>query len=112
MNILSSLTKKQNDSVYFLKDGKVTTGGNLEGGETEDADYYFRIRKGKLVPGGKIITGFTNLYIADVPTPIGLPLHIFHLKKQRKKQALLFLTLMKAIKRIFISKRRILFTSI
>ena len=45
MNILSALTKKQNDSVYFLKDGKVTTGGNLEGGETEDADYYFRIRK-------------------------------------------------------------------
>ncbi|RZP05416.1 MAG: LPS-assembly protein LptD, partial [Flavobacteriales bacterium] len=34
MNILSALTKKQNDSVYFLKDGKVTTGGNLEGGET------------------------------------------------------------------------------
>ena len=77
MNILSSLTKKQNDSVYFLKDGKVTTGGNLEGGETEDADYYFRIRKGKLVPGGKIITGFTNLYIADVPTPIGLPFAYF-----------------------------------
>ena len=77
MNILSSLTKKQNDSVYFLKDGKVTTGGNLEGGETEDADYYFRIRKGKLVPGGKIITGFTNLHIADVPTPIGLPFAYF-----------------------------------
>ncbi len=77
MNILSSLTKKQNDSVYFLKDGKVTTGGNLEGGETEDADYYFRIRKGKLVPGGKIITGFTNLYISDVPTPIGLPFAYF-----------------------------------
>ncbi len=77
MNILSALTKKQNDSVYFLKDGKVTTGGNLQGGETEDADYYFRIRKGKLVPGGKIITGFTNLYIADVPTPIGLPFAYF-----------------------------------
>ncbi|MBC8307470.1 MAG: LPS-assembly protein LptD [Pelagibacterales bacterium] len=77
MNILSALTKKQNDSVYFLKDGKVTTGGKLEGGETEDADYYFRIRKGKLVPGGKIITGFTNLYIADVPTPIGLPFAYF-----------------------------------
>ncbi len=77
MNILSALTKKQNDSVYFLKDGKVTTGGNLLGGESEDADYYFRIRKGKLVPGGKIITGFTNLYIADVPTPIGLPFAYF-----------------------------------
>jgi len=77
MNILAALTKKQNDSIYYLKDGKVTTGGSLEGGETEDADYYFRIRKGKLVPGGKIITGFTNLYIADVPTPIGLPFAYF-----------------------------------
>ena len=77
MNILAALTKKQNDSVYYLKDGKVTTGGSLEGGETEDADYYFRIRKGKLVPGGKIITGFTNLYIWDVPTPIGLPFAYF-----------------------------------
>ena len=63
MNILSSLTKKQNDSVYFLKDGKVTTGGNLLGGESEEADYFFKIRKGKLVPGGNIITGFTNLFI-------------------------------------------------
>ena len=50
MNILSSLTKKQNDSVYYLKDGKVTTGGNLMGDETEEADYFFKIRKGKLSP--------------------------------------------------------------
>jgi lipopolysaccharide assembly outer membrane protein LptD (OstA) len=77
MNILSSLTKKQNDSVYFLKDGKVTTGGNLLGGESEEADYFFKIRKGKLVPGGNIITGFTNLFIKNVPTPIGLPFAYF-----------------------------------
>ena len=86
MNILAALTKKQNDSVYFLKDGKVTTGGSLLGGETEDADYYFRIRKGKLVPGGKIITGFTNLYIFDVPTPIGLPFAYFP-SQQTKEEA-------------------------
>ena len=77
MNILSSLTKKQNDSVYYLKDGKVTTGGNLLGGESEEADYFFKIRKGKLVPGGNIITGFTNLFIKNVPTPIGLPFAYF-----------------------------------
>ena len=86
MNILAALTKKQNDSVYYLKDGKVTTGGSLLGGETEDADYYFRIRKGKLVPGGKIITGFTNLYIFDVPTPIGLPFAYFP-SQQTKEEA-------------------------
>ena len=77
MNILSTLTKKQNDSVYYLKDGKVTTGGNLIGDETEEADYFFKIRKGKLVPGGNIITGFTNLFVKNVPTPIGLPFAYF-----------------------------------
>ena len=77
MNILSSLTKKQNDSVYYLKDGKVTTGGNLMGDETEEADYFFKIRKGKLVPGGNIVTGFTNLFVKNVPTPIGLPFAYF-----------------------------------
>ena len=77
MNILSTLTKKQNDSVYYLKDGKVTTGGNLMGDETEKADYFFKIRKGKLVPGGNIVTGFTNLFVKNVPTPIGLPFAYF-----------------------------------
>ncbi len=77
LNILSSLTKKQNDSVYYLKDGKVTTGGNLLGGDSEEADYFFKIRKGKLVPGGNIVTGFTNLFVKNVPTPVGLPFAYF-----------------------------------
>ena len=72
MNVYSNYTKKQNDSVYYIKDAKVTTGG-----EVDDADYYFRVRKGKLVPGGKIVTGFTNMYIADVPTPLMLPFAYF-----------------------------------
>ena len=72
MNVYSNYTKKQNDSVYYIKDAKVTTGG-----EIDDADYYFRVRKGKLVPGGKIVTGFTNMYIADVPTPVMLPFAYF-----------------------------------
>ena len=83
MNILSSLTKKQNDSVYYLKDGKVTTGGNLIGDETEEADYFFKIRKGKLVPGGNIITGFTNLFVKNVPTLLDYHLLIFHLNKPK-----------------------------
>ena len=72
MNVYSNYTKKQNDSVYYIKDARVTTGGELD-----DADYYFRVRKGKLVPGGKIVTGFTNMYIADVPTPLMLPFAYF-----------------------------------
>ena len=72
MNVFAALTKKENDSVYYLKDAKVTTGGDLD-----KASYYFRIRKGKMVPNGKIVTGFTNMYIADVPTPIALPFAYF-----------------------------------
>ena len=45
MDVFAALTKKQNDSVYYLQDGKVTTGGNLMGDESEEADYFFKIRR-------------------------------------------------------------------
>jgi lipopolysaccharide assembly outer membrane protein LptD (OstA) len=72
MNVFAGFTKKENDSVYYLQNAKVTTAGELE-----DADYYFKTRKAKLVPKGKIVTGFTNMYIADVPTPVALPFAYF-----------------------------------
>ena len=60
--------------MYFIKDARVSTAGELIGGdEGEGIDYYFKVRKGKIIPGGKIVTGFTNMFIADVPTPVGLP---------------------------------------
>ena len=40
-------------------------------------DYYFKVRKGKIIPGGKIISGLTNMFIADVPTPVGIPFAYF-----------------------------------
>jgi lipopolysaccharide assembly outer membrane protein LptD (OstA) len=77
MDIFSSLTKKENDSVYYIKDARVSTAGKLVGDEEEGIDYYFKVRRGKIIPGGKIITGFTNMFIADVPTPVGLPFAYF-----------------------------------
>ena len=77
MDIFAALTKKQNDSVYFIKDARVSTAGELIGGEDEGIDYYFKIRKGKIIPGGKIISGLTNMFIADVPTPVGVPFAFF-----------------------------------
>ena len=73
MNVSALATKKENDSVYFIKEAKVTTSKNIE-----DPDYYIRIRKGKFIPKSKIIAGLSNLYIANVPTPIFYPLLIFH----------------------------------
>ena len=77
MDIFAALTKKQNDSVYYIRDARVSTAGKLVGGEDEGIDYYFKVRKGKIIPGGKIISGLTNMFIADVPTPVGLPFAYF-----------------------------------
>ncbi len=77
MDIFAALTKKQNDSVYYIKDARVSTAGKLLGSEEEGIDYYFKVRRGKIIPGGKIITSFTNMFIADVPTPVGLPFAYF-----------------------------------
>lgn len=76
--IISDLTKKENDSVYFVRRAKFTTSENVE-----NPEYYFLLRKAKIVPGKKVVTGLTNLFIADVPTPIGLPFAFFPLSKSR-----------------------------
>ncbi|MEM6541468.1 MAG: putative LPS assembly protein LptD, partial [Bacteroidota bacterium] len=78
MKVLAEVTKKENDSVYFLKDGKLTTSK-----DTIDPDYYIRVRKAKFVPGKKIIAGFSNFYLVDVPTPIALPFAYFPLTTGR-----------------------------
>ncbi len=74
----SELTKKENDSVYFLKEGKFTTSENRE-----DPEFYFRMRKAKVVPGKKVVVGLTNMYIYNVPTPIGLPFAYFPLTSKQ-----------------------------
>jgi len=78
MNIISEKTKKENDSVYFMDRAKFTTSVDLD-----NPEYYFLLRNAKVVPGKKIITGLTNMFIADVPTPIGLPFGYFPLTKKR-----------------------------
>jgi len=74
MKIYAEITKKENDSVYFLSEGKLTTSK-----DTINPDYYIRIRTAKFVPKKKVIAGYSNLYIADVPTPIALPFAYFPL---------------------------------
>lgn len=76
--IISEISKKENDSVFFIKNGKFTTSENLD-----DPEYYFLMRKAKLVPDKKVITGLTNMFIYGVPTPIGLPFAFFPMTKTK-----------------------------
>ncbi len=76
--ILAELTKKVNDSVLFINRGKFTTST-----DSEDPEYYFLMRKFKAVPGKKVVAGWTNMYIYNVPTPIGVPFAFFPLTNKR-----------------------------
>jgi len=78
INVISEVTRKENDSVYFLSNVKFTTSKNLE-----EPEYYFYTRRAKFVPNRKVVTGLTNMYIADVPTPLGLPFAFFPLTENR-----------------------------
>ncbi len=73
-NVKGMVTKRENDSVYFMKNVRFTTSEDVD-----DPDYFFYARKIKFVPEKKIVTGLVNMYIADVPTPLGLPFGYFPL---------------------------------
>lgn len=77
-HVTAEIVKKENDSTYFMYEGRLTTSKN-----PDDPDYYIRIRNAKFVPKKKIIAGFSNMYIADVPTPIAVPFAYFPLTQER-----------------------------
>ena len=62
-------TKRVNDSTIYVRDIKFTT--------SEKLDYYIGTSKAKIIPGKKIIVGGSQLYIADIPTPVYLPFAYF-----------------------------------
>ncbi len=76
-NIVNEVSKRENDSVVYMKNVKFTTSQNLD-----NPEYYFYARRIKFVPQKKIVTGLVNMYIADVPTPLGLPFGYFPLKQE------------------------------
>jgi len=82
--VIAEITKKENDSVVYLRNVKFTTSKNID-----DPEYYFYTRRAKFVPKKKIVTGLTNMYIADVPTPIGMPFAYFPLTEDRTSGVLI-----------------------
>ena len=75
--IKAAVTRKENDSVYFLKRAIFTTSKDVD-----NPEYYFQTSKVKLIPGKKVVTGLTNMVIANVPTPIALPFAFFPMSKE------------------------------
>lgn len=76
--VYSPITKKENDSVYFMKNGRFTTAES-----EEDPEYQFIASKMKLVPNKKVIVGPTYMEIYGVPTPIALPFAFFPMTKKQ-----------------------------
>ncbi|MGY5352660.1 putative LPS assembly protein LptD [Wenyingzhuangia sp. IMCC45533] len=77
INTLGQKTKRVNDSTIFVRNIIFTTS------DPRNPDYYLKTTKAKIVPGKKIITGPTNLVLADVPTPFIFPFAYFPLTKNK-----------------------------
>lgn len=82
--IKAAVTKKENDSVYFLKGARFTTSKDVD-----NPEYYFQTNKVKFIPGKKVVTGLTNMVIANVPTPIALPFAFFPMSKETSVSGIL-----------------------
>jgi len=79
LNIIAEASKRVNDSVYYMRNAKFTTSEDVD-----NPEYYFLARRIKFVPDSKVVTGLVNMYIADVPTPLGLPFGYFPLAEKQK----------------------------
>ena len=70
--IKAEITKRENDSVYFMKKARFTTSKDIE-----NPEFYFQTSKVKFVPGKKSVIGLTHMVIANVPTPLIIPFAFF-----------------------------------
>ena len=77
LNIKAEVSKRENDSVIFLKNARITTSKNID-----DPEYYFAVSKVKFVPKKKVVVGPTHLVIVDVPTPVFLPFAYFPMSEK------------------------------
>ena len=69
----SELTKKLDDNNFLMKNGKYTTCDN-----PEHPHFYLSMSKAKVIPGEKIISGYSYLVLADLPLYfIGIPFGYF-----------------------------------
>ncbi len=75
--IRGALAKRVDENTYNLKGGIYTTCDNHD-----DPHFYIKLRRFKMIKDDKVVTGWANLVIEGLETPIGLPFGIFPLKKK------------------------------
>lgn len=70
-------TKKTEEDVYYLKNGRYTTCDNHD-----NPHFYFHVTKGKMRPDKDIVTGPTYMVLAGLPLPIAIPFGYFPFTKK------------------------------
>lgn len=65
-------TKKTEDDVYFLKNGRYTTCD-----QHDCPHFYFQVTKGKMRPKKDIVVGPTYMVLAGLPLPLAVPFGYF-----------------------------------
>jgi len=68
--------RQPNEEIHF-KEGRFTTC------DLEEPHYHFQLSRAIMIPEERIVTGPMNLWIAGVPTPLGLPFSIIPQQKER-----------------------------
>ncbi len=83
MIIDALITKRENDSTMYLDRAEITTS------KKKKRDYYIATKNVKFVPGKKAVGGASQLFLADVPTPLILPFFYVPLTKGRTSGVLI-----------------------
>ncbi|HEY1038037.1 MAG TPA: putative LPS assembly protein LptD [Bacteroidia bacterium] len=86
MIIYGEIIKKDSNNVLYIQNAKCIPC------EYEDAVFYFRATKAKVMPDDKIVTGPVFVEVAGMQTPVGLPFGYFPNVKNKSKAGIIIPT--------------------
>ena len=78
--------KRQNNGNIHIKNALYTTC------DLDHPHFYFKLRKAIIKPDDKIVSGPVNLFVSDIPTPLGLPFAFLPNKKNKSSNGIIIPT--------------------
>ncbi len=84
MLVYGDQIKKDTNDVMYIKNAKCIPC------DFEDAKFYFRASRAKVIPNDKIITGPVFVEVSNIKTPLGLPFGVFPNIKNKSKSGIIF----------------------